>query len=104
MQVTDDGDTETGVSKATRHVQDSDMTLLDWGQQDIVSLSRAAGEFSRPVWRPTAATVPRLPPLLGRRCADDAPCRSVDHSVCRMGVCACQQPFTADADLRLCIG
>ena len=101
-----DGDwAETAVSKATRHVQESDVALLDWGQQEIASLSKAAGEFSRPIWRPTAATLPRLPLLLGIRCADDDPCRrSVDNSVCLFGVCACADGFTADDDQRLCIG
>ena len=97
--------TETAVSKATRHVQESDVALLDWGQQEITSLSKAAGEFSRPIWRPTASTGPRLPPLLGVRCADDAPCRrSVNDSVCLFGVCSCADGFSADEDQRFCIG
>ena len=112
---------ESALSKATRHVQEStttteDVAQLDWGRRDIVSLSQVGTkhqnkesfnrqyyDFSeKPAWRPTAD---RRGVNLGESCIDDEQCtRMVDNSKCLFGVCSCESGFSEDPDRRTCLG
>lgn len=103
-------ESETAVSKATRHVQETDVALLDWGRRDIVSLSQVGSQqakeyygFSQPVWRPTAASV-RVQGMLGESCIDDGQCQSVANSNCILGTCSCSDGFAEDSDRQSCVG
>lgn len=103
-------ESETAVSKATRHVQETDVALLDWGRRDIVSLSQVGSQkaneyygFSQPVWRPTASSV-HVRGFLGESCTDDSQCKSVANSGCLFGVCGCSDGFAEDSDRKSCVG
>lgn len=103
-------ESETAVSKATRHVQETDVALLDWGRRDIVSLSQVGSQkaneyygFSQPVWRPTASSV-HVRGFLGESCTDDSQCKSVANSGCLFGVCSCSDGFAEDSDRKSCVG
>uniref|UniRef100_A0A0P6FGP9 Agrin n=1 Tax=Daphnia magna TaxID=35525 RepID=A0A0P6FGP9_9CRUS len=102
-------ESETAVSKATRHVQETDVALLDWGRRDIVSLSQVGSQkaneyygFSQPVWRPTASSV-HVRGFLGESCTDDSQCKSVANSGCLFGVCGCSDGFAEDSDRKSCV-
>ena len=99
---------ETAVSKATRHVQETDMALPEWGRRDTVSLTQIGSQasqysFSRPIWRPTVATA-RVRGYLGDRCAQDTQCQAVADSACILGVCTCVDGFAEDSERRFCLG
>lgn len=104
-------ESETAVSKATRHVQESDVALLDWGRRDIVSLSQVGSQqqgneyygFSQPVWRSTSASV-RVLGYLGQSCVENSQCQSIANSGCILGVCSCSDGFAEDSDRRSCVG
>ena len=103
-------ESEAAVSKATRHVQETDVALLDWGRRDIVSLSQVGSQqaneyygFTQPVWRPTASSV-HVRGYLGESCVDDNQCQSVANSGCLFGVCSCSDGFAEDSDRRSCVG
>ncbi|KAI9555274.1 hypothetical protein GHT06_017789 [Daphnia sinensis] len=102
-------ESETAVSKATRHVQETDVALLDWGRRDIVSLSQVGSQkaneyygFSQPVWRPTASSV-HVRGFLGESCTDDSQCKSVANSGCLFGVCGCSDGFAEDSERKSCV-
>lgn len=100
---------DAAVSKATRHVQETEVALLDWGRRDIVSLSHVGSQqpneyygVSNPAWRPTATTV-RVAGHLGEACIDDGQCRSVANSACLYGACSCSDGFAEDSERRACV-
>lgn len=103
-------ESEMAVSKATRHVQETDVALLDWGRRDIVSLSQVGSKkaneyygFSQPVWRPTAASV-HVHGYLGETCIDDSQCKLISNSGCLFGVCKCSDGFAEDSNSKSCVG
>ncbi|XP_046437323.1 agrin-like isoform X5 [Daphnia pulex] len=102
-------ESEMAVSKATRHVQETDVALLDWGRRDIVSLSQVGSQkaneyygFSQPVWRPTAASV-HVHGYLGESCIDDSQCKLISNSGCLFGVCKCSDGFAEDSNSKSCV-
>ena len=100
---------DASVSKATRHVQETEVALLDWGRRDIVSLSHVGAQqskenygLSKPVWRPTPATM-HAAGFLGEPCVDDSQCRSVANAACLYGICSCSDGFAEDSNRRTCV-
>ena len=103
-------DLEAAVSKATRHVQTSEGTQLDWGRRDIVSLSQVGSTanqygYSQPVWRPTvtAPSSVRIRGQLADFCTEDEQCK-VANSICLRGSCNCADGFAENSDRRYCVG
>lgn len=104
-------ESETTVSKATRHVQETDVALLDWGSRDIISLSQVGSQqakeyygFSQqPIWRSTEATV-HPATRLGQYCIDDSQCKAMPNSGCLSNMCSCLDGFAEDSDGQSCVG